>query len=286
MRTIGIMAGSGQFPFLVAQGARALGYKVVICGFHGNADPALTDVADEFVMLHLGRLGDLIKFFKKNGVQQACMAGAISKPKAVTEIKPDLRVTKLIFKLAGKAKGDDAILRAVAEEMQSEGINIVPPDALVPGLRPTAGILSERKPDTELWQDVRYGWRVAKEVGALDIGQCVVVKSGIVVAVEGMEGTDAALERGGALGGPGCTAVKVVKPGQDKRLDLPSLGASTIEILAKHKYACLAFDAAGTLFFDSDKALAAAKAHNICVIAVPEDAEAFFDATARQGSAD
>lgn len=271
------MAGSGQFPFLVANGARALGNRVVICGFHDNADPALADVADEFTMLHLGRLGDLIKFFKRHGALQVCMAGAISKPRAVMDIKPDLKVTKLIFKLAGKSKGDDAILRAVAEELQSEGIRVVPPDTLVPGLHVKPGILGSRRPDAELWQDIRYGWRIAKEMGALDIGQCVVVRSGIVAAVEALEGTDSAIARGGKLGGPGCTAVKVVKPGQDTRLDLPSVGAETIALLAEYKFACLAFDAAGTLFFDSQKAVELADKNGIRVIAVPEDAETFFE---------
>ena len=277
MHTIGIMAGSGQFPLLVARSAKAQGHRVVICGFYDNADPALAAYADEFIMLHLGRLGDLIKFLKKNEVTKACMAGAISKPKAITDIKPDLRVTKLMFKLAGKAKGDDAILRAVAEEMQNEGINIMPPDELVPGLHVKPGILGRHAPAPEIWQDIRYGWRIAKEVGALDIGQCVIVHNGMVVAVEGMEGTDKTLQRGRKYGGKGCTAVKVVKPGQDTRLDLPSICASTLELLAELDYACLAFEAGGTLFFDSDQALDIAGKNNICVVAVPDDAERFFN---------
>lgn len=272
------MAGSGQFPFLVARNARKRGYRVVICGFHDNADPALSEEADAFVMLPLGRLGELIKFFKKHGASQVCMAGAISKPKAL-ELKPDFRVAKLIFKLAGASKGDDAILRAVAEELSSEGITIVRPDVLVPELHGAPGVLSAKKPDLELWQDIRFGWKIAKAVGALDIGQCVVVRSGIVVAVEGMEGTDATIARGGELGGPGCSAIKVVKPGQDKRLDLPSVGAATLDLLAKHKFACLAFDAGGTLFFDREKALLIAQKNKISVVAIPggADSEAFFN---------
>lgn len=276
--TIGIMAGSGQFPFLVARSAKSKGYKVVICGFHDNADPVLAGEADAFVMLHLGRLSELIKFFKKHGADQVCMAGAISKPKAL-ELKPDFRVAKLIFKLAGSGKGDDAILRAVAEELKSEGITVVRPDTLVPDLHGAPGVLGSKMPDPELWQDIRFGWSMAKAVGALDIGQCVVVRSGIVVAVEGMEGTDATLARGGELGGPGCTAVKVVKPGQDKRLDLPSVGAATLELLARYRFACLAFDAGGTLFFDKEAALQIAQKHKISVVAVPggDAAEAFFN---------
>ncbi|MDL2267464.1 UDP-2,3-diacylglucosamine diphosphatase LpxI [Desulfovibrio sp. OttesenSCG-928-G15] len=276
METIGIMAGSGQFPFLVAQGARKRGMRVVICGFYGNADPALVAEADVFRMVHLGQLGKLIKFFARNGATKACMAGAISKPRAL-EIKPDLRVAKLIFKLVGnRSMGDDAILRAVAEELQSDGITVVPPDTLAPELRSAPGVLTTFTPNDEIWEDVRFGHKTAKAIGALDIGQCVVVRSGIVIAVEGIEGTDATITRAGELGGPGCTIVKVVKPGQDTRLDLPSIGAATIELLAKYKYACLAFDAGGTLFFDREEALGMAHKHSISVIAIPESPENFF----------
>jgi len=261
------MAGSGQFPLLVARGARADGRRVVICGFHGNTDPALAAEADAFNMIHLGQLGALIDFFKQNGVTRACMAGAISKPRAL-DLKPDFRAAKLIFKLAGN-KGDDALLQAVAEELSSEGISMVRPDALVPMLHSPVGILGRVRPDHDTASDVRYGHRIAKAVGALDIGQCVVVRSGMVIAVEGIEGTDTAIARGGELGGAGCTVVKVVKPDQDRRLDLPSIGAGTIELLARYKMACLAFDADGTLFFDRELALAEADKHGIAVVGLP-----------------
>jgi hypothetical protein len=272
--TIGIMAGSGQFPFLVARGARADGQRVVICGFHGNTDPALAAEADMFSMVHLGQLGKLIDFFKQHGVARACMAGAISKPRAL-DLKPDFRAARLIFKLAGN-KGDDAILRAVAGELHSEGISMVRPDELVPALRSSSGILGRVQPDHDALSDVRYGYRIAKAVGALDIGQCVVVRSGMVIAVEGIEGTDAAIARGGELGGAGCTVVKVVKPDQDRRLDLPSIGAGTIELLVRYKMACLAFDADGTLFFDREVALAAADRNGIAVVGLPRGADRFF----------
>lgn len=273
--SIGIMAGSGQFPALVARGAKANGLRVIICGFHGNTDPGLAAEADAFTMVHLGQLSKLIDFFKTHNVSRVCMAGAISKPKAL-DLKPDLRVTKLIFKLAGKAKGDDAILRLIAEELHSDGLTVVRPDELAPGLQSPEGVLGKVRPTGEIWQDIRFGRDIAKKVGALDIGQCVVVRSGIVAAVEALEGTDACIARGGELGGAGCTAVKVVKPGQDQRLDLPSIGAGTIALLARHKFVCIAFDAAGTLFFDRDAALAEADRAGIAVVAVPNDAETFF----------
>jgi len=268
------MAGSGQFPFLVARGAHSDGQRVVICGFHGNTDPALAAEADKFSMIHLGQLGALIDFFKQNGVSKACMAGAISKPGAL-DLKPDFRAAKLIFKLAGN-KGDDAILRAVAGELSSEGISMVRPDDLVPALRSPAGILGRVRLDPDTASDVRYGYGIAKAVGSLDIGQCVVVRSGMVIAVEGIEGTDAAIARGGELGGAGSTVVKVLKPDQDQRLDLPSIGARTIELLARYKMACLAFDAEGTLFFDREIALAAADKHGIAVVGLPKDAGKFL----------
>ena len=272
---IGIIAGSGRFPFLVAQGARQAGLKVFICGFEGNADPALAGEADAFTLLNLGQLGGLINFFKQHKVGRVCMAGAISKPKALS-LRPDLRAAKVLFRLASRAKGDDVILRAVAEELESEGIAVVRPDALSPSLLAPEGVLGKKKPSPEEWADIRFGWGIAKTLGSLDIGQSVIVKKGIVIAVEAIEGTDAALERGGRLGGAGCTLVKAVKPGQDERLDLPSLGKTTLELLASHNYACLAFEAGRTLFFDLEAAVKAADTAGIAVVGVPSEAEAFF----------
>ncbi|MDR3176696.1 MAG: UDP-2,3-diacylglucosamine diphosphatase LpxI [Desulfovibrio sp.] len=264
---IGIIAGSGQFPFLIADSARKAGEKVFICGLCGNADPALRDRADEFAMVRLGELGKLIAFFKRHQVRRLCMAGAVSKPRAL-DLRPDLRVAKLIFQLAGKGKGDDAVLRAVADELQSEGFCVVRPDFLAPDLRCAPGVLGKTRPGPEIARDIEFGRGIARSIGALDIGQCVVVRAGIVVAVEAMEGTDATLERGGVLGGAGCTAVKVVKPGQDRRMDLPSVGAGTLELMARHKYACLAFEAEGALFFDRPAALVLADEHGIAVVAL------------------
>ncbi|MDR1946384.1 MAG: UDP-2,3-diacylglucosamine diphosphatase LpxI [Desulfovibrio sp.] len=261
---IGIIAGSGQFPFLVARGAAERGLDAVICGILGNADPALAGVAGDFVMLPIGQLNKLIKFFKSRDVGRLCMAGAVSKVRAL-DIRPDFRAAGLILKLAGK--GDDAVLRALVDVLQSEGFDVVRPDALVPDLRCAPGVLGKIQPDAYTRKDTEFGMRIAGNIGAMDIGQCVAVRRGIVVAVEAIEGTDAALIRGGELGGAGCTAVKVLKPGQDTRMDLPSIGTGTLEIMARYKYACLAFEAGGTLFFDRKAALALADAAGIAVVA-------------------
>ena len=174
-------------------------------------------------------------------------------------------------------KGDDVLLRAVANELHSEDITVVRPEELAPDLRSPSGILGRHKPDADIKADIRFGWKTAKALGALDIGQCVVVRNGVVIAVEGIEGTDATLVRGGELGGPNCTAVKVLKPGQDERLDLPSIGAGTIALLAQYRYACLAFEAGKTLFFDQQAALKTAHDHNIAIVGIPPEADTFFE---------
>ena len=274
---VGILAGSGQFPFLVARAARERGCSVIVCGFAGNTDPALAREADAFTLLPLGQLDRLIAFFKSHQVSRACMAGAILKPRDFS-FRPDLRALRLLFRLALKGRGDDAVLRAVAAELEGDGITVIRPDDLAPALRGPAGILGQCRPSPDQWQDLRFGWSAARALGALDIGQCVVIKNGIIIAVEAIEGTDAALARAGELAGAGCTLVKTAKPGQDERLDLPSLGAGTMALLARHSFACLAYEAEKTLFFDLGASLAAADAASIVVVGIPANAEDFFAA--------
>lgn len=270
MTPLGIIAGSGQFPAQVARGARAAGRGVVIAGFAGHSDPALADSADAFILLHLGQLGKLLEFFHSHGVTELCMAGAISKPKAL-DFRPDMKAMKLLFSM--RRKGDDALLRTIAAEFAREGFAVVQASSFVPELAAPAGVLTRRSPDAEEWDDIRFGWPVARTMGQLDIGQLIVVKSGIVVAVEAMEGTDATLRRGGELGGAGCTAIKIFKPGQDERLDQPAIGPGTIRVMAEHKYRCLAYEAGKTLLFDRETAVSLADKAGIAVVGLQEDAE-------------
>ena len=265
---LGIIAGSGQFPVQVARGARAQGLGVVMAGFHGHTDPAIAVEADAFAMMHLGQLNRLIDFFRGHSASRVCFAGAVSKPKAL-QLRPDLRVLQLMFRLRGK--GDDAILRCLAEEFAGENLPVVQAASFVPGLAAPLGVVSARKPARDDWDDIRFGWPIARAVGQMDIGQCVVVRSGIVIAVEALEGTDAALERGGLLGGRGCTAIKIFKPGQDERIDQPAIGPRTFALMARCGYACIAYQAGKTLFFDPDESLAIADRANIAVIGLPDD---------------
>lgn len=271
---IGIIAGGGQFPRLVADAARAAGQYTAICGFREHSDPELEAHADAFALLHLGQLNRLIAFFREQGVSRLCLAGTINKPKAL-DLRPDLRAVKVMLSL--RDKGDDALLRAVLGELEAEGFEVVSAVHLAPSLRCPAGVLTRRAPDEQVWDDIRYGWPIAAAVGRFDIGQCLVVRQGMVAAVECLEGTDATLIRGSELAGPGCVALKTVKPGQEERVDLPSIGLETVRLLIERRFACLAVTAETTLFFDRTEALALADRHQLCVVALgPEQSRALL----------
>lgn len=265
---IGIIAGGGQFPRLIAQAAHEAGLCVAICGFHGHTDPELTQYADAFQLLHLGQLNKLLAFFRDNGVKRLCMAGAINKPRAL-DFRPDFRAAKVIFSL--RHKGDDSLLRAIVNELEREGFSMLSAANLVPSLRCPEGTLTKLPPSAEMWDDIRYGWPIAHAMGAYDIGQCLVVRQGMVIAVECLEGTDATLHRGAELGGKGCVAIKLVKPGQDERVDLPSVGLTTIRNLVAEGYAALAIQADKTLFFDREESLRLAEQHKLAIVALPAD---------------
>ena len=265
---IGILAGGGQFPKLIAQAAHASGLGVALCGFHGYTDPGLAAEADACQFFHLGQLGRLLNFFHNQNVRRLCLAGSIDKPRAL-DFRPDLRAARVIFSL--RRKGDDSLMRAVLGELEKENFTVLSAADLVPSLRCPPGTLTRRAPPPHVWDDIRFAWPVAADMGRHDIGQCLVAKQGMVLAVECLEGTDAALIRGGKLGGAGCVAVKMAKPDQDERVDLPSVGLTTIRILVDGAYAALAVQAGKTLFFDREAALALADRHKLAVVALPAD---------------
>ena len=252
--SIGIIAGSGQFPRLVAEDAKAAGYGVVVCAFHGFTDPGLEALADAYTTVYLGQFDKVIDYFRKHGVRRLCMAGAINKPRAL-DLRPDFRAARILFSLRGK--GDDALLRAIMADLEKEGFTLIQ--------------AAELSTSAEEIAEIDYGWPIAEALGRFDIGQCIVVKQGMVVAVECLEGTDAALRRGGELRGEGCVAIKRFKPKQDERVDLPSIGLQTVRLLIEQHYRCLAVDAGKTLFFDRAEALALADKHNFCIVALTED---------------
>ena len=260
---VGLVAGGGQFPFILARQAREMGFRVGAVGFSGFTDPGLAAEVDIWQELAMGQLNKLITFFKKNDIKRLTLAGSIEKPKAI-QVRPDFRTVRILLSM--KNNGDDALLRTLIAELESEGLEVLQPADLVPGLRAPQGILGACKPSVEQWDDLRLAYQVLKTIGPLDIGQCVVVKDGIVAAVEAIEGTDAAIRRGAGLGGEGCVVLKMLKAGQDQRIDLPSLGLQTVELMKEVKASCLGFEAGRTLFFDLNEAVKQADAAGISLV--------------------
>jgi DUF1009 family protein len=245
---LGLIAGGGVFPLMVADAARDKGLRVVAVAHEGETDPLLAEKVDEIAWIKLGQLGHLLKVLKKAGVTKTVMAGTINKKKMFENVRPDLRGLTLMSKLA--IFHDDDILRAVAGELQREGIHIVSSAEHLPELLAPRGNLTRRKPNQEEREDVEFGWKIAKELGRLDIGQCVVVRRKTVLAMEAIEGTNETILRGGKLAKEKAVVVKVSKPNQDMRFDVPAVGPDTIEVMAQVKASVLAIEAGKTLIFD------------------------------------
>lgn len=262
---LGLIAGGGQFPLMVAEAARRNNFHVLAVAVNGETDPSLADKVDEIVWIKLGQLGQLIKAFKKGGVYEALMAGTITKKRMFENVMPDLKGLAVMSKLA--VFHDDDILRAVANELAKEGIEIVSSTAHLPGLIAPSGCLTRRRPDKTENEDIRFGWTVAKELGRLDIGQSVVVRNKTVLALEAIDGTDETILRGGRLARKKAVVVKVSKPGQDLRFDVPSVGLETVKVMSHVKASTLAVEAGKTLLFDRSEMIEYADKSGIAIIA-------------------
>jgi UDP-2,3-diacylglucosamine hydrolase len=261
---IGLLAGKSKFPLIFARSAQKQGFEVVAVAHHGETDPALEHQVSSCQWVFVGQLGKIIRFFQKAGVTRAVMAGGITKGRLFTHLRPDLRALKLLSRM--KHVGDDGILRTVASELESEGITIVSPTLYMPELLAPAGVLSRRQPTAEEMRDIQFGCLIAKEIGRLDIGQCVVVRRQAVLAVEAIDGTDATIHRGGLLAGEKAVVIKVSKPSQDLRFDVPAVGLQTIEIMREVKASVLALEAGKTLMFDRAEMLQLADQAQIALI--------------------
>ena len=265
---IGIIAGGGQFPLLFAKAAREQGRQVIVVAHEGETDPALADIVDRFYWVKLGQLGKIIKYFKNEGVTETVLLGTITKTRMFRDILPDLKGLSLWNKI--DARHDDALLRAIAGELEKDGIQVLESTLYLQHLLFPRGIIGKKKPSAEQCEDIRFGWRMARSVGALDIGQCVVVRDRTVLAVEAIEGTDATIKRGGALGREKAVVVKVRKPGQDFRFDLPAIGITTIDSMMEAKAKVLAVEAGQALLFDPEAMIEAANKAGIVVVGVEE----------------
>ena len=269
-KAIGLIAGEGRFPFLVSQGMRQQGYRVFAAGFREHTSEELYAVVDRMIWLRLGQLGRLLAFLKDNGVDLVVFAGSITKPKAMGMI-PDFRAARILFRIRNKHDGE--IFQALIQTLNEEGIEVLSPISFVPALKTPEGVLSKRKPNRKEESDISFGWPLAKKIGSLDIGQCLVVKENMVVAVEALEGSDATILRAGELVGSGCVVLKVFKPGQTEMIDQPAVGLETIRTMIRSGASCLALEAEEGLFFDRQEAIELADAHDICIVGYPSSVE-------------
>lgn len=268
---IGVIAGGGQFPGLFIEAARRSGRASVVIGFRNETAEEVEAAADEFCWVKLGQLGRVIKFFQSRNVREVVFLGTITKTRIFRDIIPDLKGLSLLRRI--DRNHDDALLRAIAEVLEEEGIIVVESTKYLQHLLFPAGVLSKKRPTAEQVEDITFGWKMSKGIGALDIGQCVVVRSKTVLAVEAIEGTDAAIRRGGALCREKAVVVKTHKPEQDFRFDLPATGVQTIESIKSVNGAVLAVEAGKSLIFDREALVREADSAGIVVVGVEERAD-------------
>ena len=267
--TLGIIAGNRTLPLEFARLARAAGVRrLVVAAFENETDPALAALVDDIVWLRVGQLSKLIAVFTDRGVKECVMVGQIA-PKNLFDFRPDLRAMALVFRL--KEKNAHTIFGAIADELQKDGVTLIDATRWLKPLMPSAGFQLGPKLSAGQREDIAFGHRIAKEVSRLEIGQIVVVKNGTVLAVEGFEGTDKCLARGGELAGRsgGAVAVKVAREKHDLRFDIPCLGSRTLQTCAAAGISVLALEPGKTLLLEAETCAQLAKKHKISVVTVP-----------------
>lgn len=267
--TLGLVAGQGRLPFEVARGARRAGRRVWVAALRGLADPALAAEADALAWLHVGEVGALLAGLRAEGVRELVLCGLVPKGLLFADpslVKLDAAAARLLAGL--RDRRDDALLRALADALEAEGFTVASQAAYTAELLAPEGPLGGVAPSAAQRDDVAFGWPIAKALGALDIGQTLVVRERTVLAVEAIEGTDAAIRRGAALGGGPVSVLKVWKPTQDPRLDVPVVGPDTIATLAAAGADLLAIEAGRTLVLERAELVARADAAGVCVLGV------------------
>jgi DUF1009 family protein len=263
--TLGIIAGNGVYPRLLANAARRAGVrKIVAAAFTDETDKRLAPLVDEIQWMRVGQLGKLISAFRDAGVPNAIMAGQIA-PKNLFELRPDWKTLLLLARL--KRRNAESIFAAIGEELARAGITLLPATSFLEDSLAPTGLIAGRKLSRREQDDVDFGFEIAREVSRLDIGQTVLVRNGTVLAVEGFEGTNEAIKRGGALGGKNAIMVKVAKSDQDMRFDVPVIGIATIEVAAQAHLRVIAIESGRTLLLEKEALIDAATRANISIIA-------------------
>jgi DUF1009 family protein len=265
MNKIGLIAGNGNFPIAFARAAKEKGMQVIAVAHEGETLPELAQLVDTIFWVKVGQLGKIIHIFKEQGVVDVLMAGGIKKTRFFGNTLPDMRGMALLAKMVHKK--DDYLLRAVADELASEGIIVRESTLYLDSIVAQKGILTKKKPTKAERRDIEFGWQMAKEIGRLDIGQTVVLKDQVILAVEAIEGTDEAIRRGGMLCGQGAVIVKVCKPQQDLRFDLPAIGTQTIKSMEEVKASCLTIEAGKTIIIERETVIHEANRAGITIIA-------------------
>lgn len=269
MHQLGLIAGNGDFPILLARAARAHGVeRLVAAAIRGETKPELADYVDEIEWIKLGQLARLIATFTRRGITQVVLAGGITHGKLFSHLAFDLRLLAVAARV--KERNAETIFGALVEELHKDGIRVLDSRPLLGDAVPAVGCLTRRQPTAAQWDDIAFGRRIAKKIGELDIGQTVVVKKGTVLAVEAFEGTDECIRRGGALAGPagGAVVVKMSKPNHDFRFDIPCVGPQTIESCAAGKIAVLAVEAGRSLLLHRERVLREAERIGLRLVAV------------------
>ena len=262
---LGLIAGNGNFPFLVLEGARRAGVTVAVAAIREETDPAIEKIADRFTWVGIGQLGKMLRFFKDEGVDKAIMAGQVKHVQIFSRAIPDMRMLKMLLRLP--RRNTDALIGAVANELASEGIELIDSTYFLKDQLPVVGPLTRRTPDDRENSDLEYGLEIANEIARLDLGQTIVVRDRACVAIEAMEGTDAVIRRAGELVRGRLTVVKLAKPDQDMRFDVPVVGVPTIESMIQAHATCLCLTAGKTLIFDLDETTKLANKHKIAIVA-------------------
>jgi DUF1009 family protein len=278
----GLIAGNGQFPFLVLEAAREQGIEMAVIAIKEEASPELEKVASRLHWVSLGELSRTLELLHDEGVTHAVMAGQVKHNKIFSSIRPDWKLAKLLFSLS--LKNTDSLIGAVASVLESEGVTLVDSTSFLKPLIPAPGVLTRRAPDEREAGDIAYGMEIARHIAGLDLGQTVVIRDRACVAVEAMEGTDEAIERAARVVDSGSlVVVKVSKPRQDMRFDVPVIGLKTVEVMQRCRVSALGMDAGRTLLFDRAHVIEAADAAGIAIEAFPLEAFGVVDRKAIQG---
>ena len=263
---LGLIAGNGNFPFLVLKGAKRAGASVAVAAIREETDPAIEKLADSVTWVGIGQLGKMLRFFKAEGVDKAIMAGQVKHVQIFSRAVPDVRMLKMLLRLP--RRNTDALIGAVANELASEGIELIDSTFFLKDQLPQTGALTRREPDERERGDIEYGLEIARGIAGMDLGQTIVVRDRACVAIEAMEGTDAVIRRAGELVRGRLTVVKIAKPDQDMRFDVPVVGVPTIQSMKESGATCLCLTAGKTLMFEPEEMVKLADKDKIAIVAV------------------